>query len=205
LCRKTIEINGTEYLLILEEREDMVTMEKTKVVANRALICEMRHAGAPMREIAEKMGISKERVRQILESNLGSTRHGWLSTLQLCSISGMPRNRVVELCEQGKITPATNWTTGKRRYYLWAPTVPEEINAYYRTHHLCQVCQRPLPRNRIRFCSDACRQERHKYKHMTPIEKKRVLESIKRYRERKRLVGLSLAPDRMPVQAAAVR
>jgi hypothetical protein len=183
-------------MIQVEKKERaMVTMVNSKVAAKRELIFEMRQAGAPMREIAEKMGISKERVRQILSYNLGSTKHGWLSTLQLCVISGMPRNRVVELCEQGVITPATSWTTGSRHYYLWAQSVPDEISDYFKTHHLCQVCQRPLPRNRIHFCSDACRQERHKYKHMTPEEKKRVLASIKRYREKKHQSAQVLAAN----------
>jgi hypothetical protein len=38
----------------------------------------------PMREIAEKIGRTKERVRQILMEGCGSTDHEYLSTLQLC-------------------------------------------------------------------------------------------------------------------------
>ena len=75
----------------------MVTEVKNKTRANRALIYEMRQAGAPMREIAEKVGISKERVSQILTRNIGTTKHEWFSTLQLCEEAGLPRNRVLEL------------------------------------------------------------------------------------------------------------
>lgn len=173
---------------------------KVKMVTNKALIYEMRQAGAPMREIAEKVGISKERVRQILERNLGSSRHAWLSTLQLCTISGLPRNRVLELYEQGVIKPETTWGAGKRHYLLWASEAASTITQHYQTHHLCMVCKKPLPKNRILFCSDSCRQERYKYKYMTLEEKQRVLDNIRRYRERKRRRATTLLPVVMPEQ-----
>jgi predicted nucleic acid-binding Zn ribbon protein len=181
----------------------MQTDIQLKRVANRALIYEMRRAGATMREIAEKAGISKERVRQILSRNLGSTKHEWLSTLQVCALAGLPRNQVMKLYERGVITPVTTWNLGKRHYFLWSSSTPKEVNAYYQTHHLCKVCNQPLPRNRILFCSDACRQERHKYKYMTPEEKQRMLANIKRYRERKRFQ--MPVPAVMPIMATAVR
>lgn len=164
----------------------MVTEAKRGKIADRALIFQMRQAGIPMREIAEKVGISKERVRQILTRNIGSTKHQWFSTLQLCQAAKLPRNRVLELQKLGVITPALTWGIGKRHYLLWAPEAVKAITNYYSTHHFCQICNKPLPKKRILFCSDTCRQERHKYKYMTPEEKKRVLANIRRYRERKR-------------------
>jgi predicted nucleic acid-binding Zn ribbon protein len=146
----------------------------------------MRQAGMPMREIAEKIGRSKERVRQILVKGRGTTNHELLSTLQLCTKSGLPRNRIVELYLDGIIVPATKWDAGNRDYLLWSDEAVEKINAYYENHRLCKVCKKPLPKNRIFFCSDTCRHEQHKYKYMTPEEKKRVLDNIRRYRERKK-------------------
>ncbi len=163
----------------------VVTASRTRP-ADKYEIYKMREAGAPMRAIAEVQGISKERVRQILSRRYGTTDHGWLSTLQICAATGLPRNKVLELFENGIITPAVNWKAGKRHYLLWNNNTVSEVNQYYQEHHLCQVCQCPLPKNRIIFCSDACRQERHKYKYMTLDEKKRVLNNIRRYRERKR-------------------
>jgi lambda repressor-like predicted transcriptional regulator len=164
----------------------MVKQVKSKAVADKNIIFEMRRAGAPMREIAEKVGVSKERVRQILARHNGSTRHEWLSTSQLCAMTGLPRNRVLELHEKGIIVPASTWDTGKRQYFLWAAGSVKTIFTYYDTHHLCRVCNQRLPKNRILFCSDDCRQERRKYKNMTPEEKRRTLANIRRYREKKR-------------------
>jgi predicted nucleic acid-binding Zn ribbon protein len=170
----------------------VVIEAKRGSVANRVLIFEMRKAGCPMREIAERVGISKERVRQILSRNSGTTKHEWCSTLQLCEISGLPRNRVLELQQIGVIQPAFTWGIGKRHYLLWSRDAVKSITEYYSTHHFCKVCNKPLPKKRILFCSDECRQERHKYKYMTDEEKKRVLDNIRRYRDRKKQAAQAL-------------
>jgi hypothetical protein len=165
----------------------MTSNIKVKNGVSRNDIYEMRRSGAPMREIAEKIGRSKERVRQILVRGMGKTNHELLSTLQLCNQSGLPRNRIVELYQDGIITPANKWDIGNRDYLLWPSETIEKIGVYYQTHRLCKVCNKPLPKNRILFCSDNCRHESHKYKYMTPAEKKRVLDNIRRYRERRKI------------------
>lgn len=184
----------------------MVTEVKHNTVADRAVIYQMRQAGAPMREIAEKVGISKERVRQILVQNIGTTKHEWFSTLQLCEEAGLPRNRVLELQKLGVITPTFTWGIGKRHCLLWSRETVKTVTDYYGTHHFCRVCNKPLPKKRILFCSDVCRQERHKYKYMTLEEKKRVLTNIRRYRERKRQASQvfisSVIPVIMPIAAS---
>jgi predicted nucleic acid-binding Zn ribbon protein len=72
---------------------------------------------------------------------------------------------------------------------LWHQDTVVKINVHYQNHRLCKVCNSPLPKNRIFFCSDNCRQERHKYKYMTPEEKKRVLDNIRRYREKRKITA----------------
>jgi hypothetical protein len=165
----------------------MVTIVKSRNTINSSLIFKLRRSGMPMREIAEKIGRSKERVRQILMKDCGTTDHELLSTLQLCNQSGLPRNRVMDLYLDGIINPAAKWDAGNRDYLLWPPEAVAKIKVYYQNHRLCQVCNKPLPKNRIYFCSDNCRHERRKYKFMTPEEKKRVLENIRRYRERRKI------------------
>ena len=172
----------------------MVTAVKTKNLVSKDLVREMRQAGMPMREIAEKIGRSKERVRQILVQGCGSTNHEYLSTLQLCKQAGLPRNRIMDLYLDGIIVPSVKWDAGNRDYLLWPQDAVAKISEYHKNHRLCKVCNRTLPKNMIFFCSDICRQERHKYKYMTPEEKKRVLDNIRRYRERcKTTAGKRLA------------
>jgi predicted nucleic acid-binding Zn ribbon protein len=162
----------------------MVTAVKSRKVVSKEFVLEMRQAGMPMREIAEKIGRSKERVRQILVQGCGSTNHEYLSTLQLCKQSGLPRNRIMDLYLDGIIVPSVKWDAGSRDYLLWPQDAVAKIGEHYKNHRLCKVCNSPLPKNRIFFCSDICRQERHKYKYMTREEKKKVLDNIRRYRER---------------------
>ena len=169
-------------------------MERCDCQATKDLISQMRCSGATMREIGEKVGLSRERVRQILTQISGSTRYQWLSTAQVCKALKMPRNRMGSLQETGIIRPVFNWEFEGRRYALWEPSVTSEILEYYEGHRLCQVCHQPLPKNRIRFCSDNCRFERHKYKNRTPDEKRRMLLHIKQYRERKKLSAISISP-----------
>jgi predicted nucleic acid-binding Zn ribbon protein len=167
----------------------MVAAVKSKKTISKNLVLEMRQSGMPMREIAEKIGRSKERVRQILMEDCGSTNHAYLSTLQLCKQSGLPRNRIIELYLDGIIVPAVKWDAGNRDYMLWHQDAVVKIIAHYQNHRLCKVCNRSLPKNRIYFCSDNCRQERHKYKYMTHEEKKRVLDNIRRYREKRKITA----------------
>jgi len=87
----------------------MVTDVKSRNIASKSVIFEMRRSGMTMREIAEKISRSKERVRQILVQNCGKTDHELLSTLQLCILSGLPRNRVMDLYLDGIIIPAAKW------------------------------------------------------------------------------------------------
>jgi predicted nucleic acid-binding Zn ribbon protein len=164
----------------------MVTAVKSRNVVSKDLVLEMRQAGMPMREIAEKIGRTKERVRQILMEGCGSTDHEYLSTLQLCKQAGLPRNRIIDLYLDGIIVPSVKWDAGHRDYLLWPRDAVAKIGEHYTNHRLCKVCNHPLPKNRIFFCSDSCREERHKYKYMTPEEKKRVLDNIRRYRERRK-------------------
>ena len=153
---------------------------------DRNIVYEMRRSGSSMREIAEKIGRSKERVRQILSTGLGTTNHDLLSTLQLCNQSGLPRNRIIEMYQDGVISRVNKWDAGKRDYLLWSPETVLTISTYYQTHRLCKVCNKPLPKNRILFCSDDCRHEKHKYKYMTPEGRQRVLANIRRYRDKKK-------------------
>jgi predicted nucleic acid-binding Zn ribbon protein len=172
----------------------MVTAVKTRNVVSKDLVLEMRQAGMPMREIAEKIGRTKERVRQILMEGCGSTDNEYLSTLQLCKQAGLPRNRIIDLYMDGIIVPAVKWDAGHRDYLLWPRDAAVKIGEHYKNHRLCKVCNHPLPKNRIFFCSDNCRQERHKYKYMTPEKKKRVLDNIRRYREKRKITaGTQLA------------
>ncbi|MBN1367335.1 MAG: hypothetical protein JW967_05370 [Dehalococcoidales bacterium] len=160
-------------------------------VANRTRISSgdiiaMRESGASLEQIAETIGRTKERVRQILVKNIGTTRHNLLSTQQLYRQLGLPRTRVVELYKDGIITPKAEWKTGNHHYLLWSPNVAEIVTNYYNKNRLCKMCLKPLGKGRWVFCSDECYREGQKYKYKSGEAKRRHLENIKGYLERRR-------------------
>lgn len=146
----------------------------------------MRRSGATLQQIADKIGRTKERVRQILTKNFGTTKRKLMSTEKLCNLMGLPRNWVMQLYQDGVISPAAAWHTETRLFLLWAPATIDHIINYYKTRRLCRICYRPIPKGRWRYCSTDCLKESHKYKYRSAEARQRHIESIKRYREKQR-------------------
>jgi hypothetical protein len=142
----------------------------------------MRRSGSTLQQIADKTGKSKERIRQILISNYGSTKHKLMSTEQLRRLFGFSRHHILELYRGGIITPAKEWDANNGRYLLWSTTAISQINTYNTSTKRCKQCGNPVPPNRRTFCSTKCYIENHKYKNMSSVDKKKHLDSIKRYR-----------------------
>jgi len=159
---------------------------------NQAMVIAMRESGASLEQIAETIGRTKERVRQILVQQTGSTRHAYLSTQQLYQIVGLPRNRIIELYKDGIITPKTEWKTGNHHYLLWSSDVAEKINNYYNVHRLCKICEQPLGKGRWVYCSDNCYREGQKYKYKSDEAKQKHLHNIKEYLERRKELSFAV-------------
>lgn len=149
-------------------------------------IYNMRQSGATLQQIADRIGRTKERVRQILVQNYGSTKHQLISTAQLCKLLGLPRNRVIELYQGSVIIPAVVWNTNSRLFLLWSPVTVEQIIGYYKMHRLCKICYHPIPKGRWVYCSEECYEEGQKYRYKGIEAKQRHIRSIKRYRERRK-------------------
>lgn len=162
----------------------VITSSRTNI--NIDTIYNMRQSGATLQRIGDEVGITKERVRQILVENHGSTKHQLISTEQLCRLLGLPRNRVIELYQDSVITPVAEWNRGNHRYLLFSATTVEQIISYYKTHRLCSICRRPIPRGRRVYCSEQCYKEGHKYRYKSIEAKQRHIRSIKRYTGRRK-------------------
>jgi hypothetical protein len=137
------------------------------------IIYDMRQSGATLQQIADKIGKTKERVRQILVQNYGSTRHQLISTEQLCRLSGLPRNRIIELYEDSVVIPEVEWNTGIRHYLLWSPATWGQVISYYKRHRLCKICHRPIPNDRRVYCCAECCKEGHKYRYKSAEARER--------------------------------
>ena len=160
----------------------MQTVVEQRTEINASAIHAMRHLGATLQQIADKIGKTKERVRQILVKNYGSTKHELISTKQLCKLTGLPRNRIIELYLANVITPVREWDTSIGRYLLWSTSTWGQVISYYKNNRLCKMCHSSIPRSRRYYCSEQCYEESRKYKYRSIEAKQRHLRSVKIYR-----------------------
>lgn len=174
----------------------MQAVLECKNTINATSIYAMRYSGATLRQIADKIGRTKERVRQILIRNYGSTKHKLISTNQLCQLSGLSRNQIIKCYQNNVISPVREWDTSTGHRSLWSLATVERMRVYLdipKTNRLCRICHRPIPINRHRYCSEQCYKESHKYKYWSIEAKQRHRTSMKRYKEiRKQLAQASV-------------
>ncbi|UCC17916.1 MAG: hypothetical protein JSU58_05010 [Dehalococcoidales bacterium] len=159
---------------------------RTRSNVNTNAVYAMRRSGSTLQQIADKTGRSKERIRQILISNYGSTKHKLMSTEQLRRFLGFSRHHILELYSNGVITPAKEWEANNGQYLLWSTTTISQINSYNNATKVCKQCGAVVPPNRRTYCSTRCYTESHKYKNMTDEAQKRHLDSIRRYRAKQK-------------------
>jgi len=149
-------------------------------------IYELRQSGATLQQIGNKMGRTKERIRQILVENYGSSKCPLVSSYKLASMLGSSPRQILGLYQDGVIVPEFEFNTGNRHFLLWSPATMRHINAYYKERRLCKICHRPLTKGRWSYCSDECLSESHKYKYKSAEARQRQLISVKRYRDKRR-------------------
>jgi hypothetical protein len=179
----------------------MQAVIERNITINSTYICAMRDSGATLRQIADKVGRTKERVRQILISSCGSTKHKLLSTSQLCKLTGLSKNRIIKFYQDNIISPVREWDTSTGHRSLWSTSAVKQVIiinslAKYKTNRLCRICHSPVPFNRHYYCSERCYKESHKYKHRSIKARQRHLISMRRYKEkRKRLLQVAAVMD----------
>lgn len=157
---------------------------RTRNSTNINAIYALRRSGATLQQIADRAGKSKERIRQILLTNYGSTGHRLMSTEQLRRLFGFSRHHVLELYRNGIITPVNEWIAGNGQYLLWSVSAVSQITSYQNASRRCRHCGGPVPANRRTFCSTDCYIESHKYRNMSREDKRKHLASIKKYRKK---------------------
>ena len=128
----------------------------------------MRQAGMPMSEIGRAVSVSRERVRQILLRTFGSTTHELLSTTHASVLTGFSVNHIKRLYKLAIISPAFSYNIGRQHRFIWPMRTLQDVKDYYNLHHICCVCQKPIPSRRILYCSDLCKKKRYKGKKLIP-------------------------------------
>lgn len=142
-------------------------------------IKERRQAGATLQEIADEAGRSRERIRQILKQHYGSTRTvfdvGLITTKELAEITGYSYTSILGLKDRGIIEPSG---VGEGGTYLWRPDCVTQIQT---ARGRCKICDKPIPKRRRQYCSEACRVEAGKYKNRPEAQKQAQIERTLRW------------------------
>lgn len=161
--------------------------KKPQAAIDRAKIYEMRQSGVTLREIGEKFGITRERIRQILVYTYGSTHHNLISTAQLSLLIGLATRYIMMLYDNGILKPAYTYDINGQQRLMWSVDTIKVIKEYYSSSHICCVCKRPILPNRKYYCSDHCRREKYRHKNLSPENKQWVIARQLLYREKERL------------------
>ena len=121
----------------------------------------MRQSGTTLDQVANRFGITREGVRQLLTEHYGSTRvRNLLSVTELAQRAGCNYRYIAKLKRRGVIQP--DMVIGHGRT-LWKPDTIVTITRYI-NRHTCPVCQSPVPAHRMIYCSHKCYLEAHRYK-----------------------------------------
>lgn len=148
---------------------------------HKGQIATMRRQGHTLREIGDTVGITRERVRQILVEYYGSTATAsgeLMITRELAEVTGYSRSQIWALKGKGIIEPSG---IGKEGTFLWGSDCVIQVQ----TRGRCKICDKPIPKRCWRYCSEACRVEAGKYKNRPEAQREDQRSRARRsYRER---------------------
>ena len=107
-------------------------------------IAVLRKDGYSLQSIGDVIGVTRERVRQVLNQYYGGTKIPLLTELQVAKICGCSIPQVVKVRKQGKVSPKIR---GGRRYY--DSNAIEEL--FLALQKNCAMCGRPM-KSRTKYC-----------------------------------------------------
>ena len=115
-------------------------------------INDRRQGGATLQEIANDIGITRERVRQILVEQYGTAKvTGFLSTMNVVKqVDGLNLWRLNQLVKLGVVKPVR---AGKKRF--WDAGTVSVLRKYF-LDRKCRICGNLLPISRSVYCCDSC-------------------------------------------------
>jgi len=130
-----------------------------------------RDEGATLQNIAEEIGRTRERVRQILVEHYGTAdvEGEVLTTKQLIELTNYSGTTLYKLYRKGIITKIGKGRLGIGRWPL------ETLNIILE-YRRCKICDKPLGKGKGVYCSEACRVEAGKYKNRPEAQKKAQVE-----------------------------
>lgn len=112
-------------------------------------LADRREGGATLEEIGNEVGISRERVRQILVHHYGTTKMTLLLTAkQLGQLMHLSTTTIARYRRCGIIKPAND--------SHWLPLYNTDAIMAISTFRRCRICDKPLPAGKFSYCSPEC-------------------------------------------------
>ena len=141
------------------------------------MIPELRASGNTLQEIGDKCGVSRERIRQVLNEYYPDNLHpSVLTTGQLARELRMTSQGVRTLCKRLDVQPIRE-AKGYGHKAFW----DQDTLAMLRDVRLCKVCGGYIPFGWKVYCSQQCQQEHSKYKYRSPEGKRKHLVAVRRW------------------------
>lgn len=157
------------------------TASRLEVMTERnEKIASMRTEGFTLEDIGSEVGLTKERIRQILEKDYPSVKTESLTERALAKLLGCSTGKLVRMRERGVISPRI---TGKRHSTIYSPAEIKKAQKALKLN--CAGCGRPLGPDRQIFCKE-CRKEysRYPYPFLTDEQKEKRRQSTRDWIDR---------------------
>ncbi len=171
-------------------------------------MCEEEHAS--MKKIGERLGITKQRVHQLIRKiekdcnvRIASCDASAITLSEASLRLGITSEKIRRLCQMGKIPCERKGKGGGGGSYLLRPEGIAALKAYYETvERRCSLCSGAFTTqqfsNRIICARKTCRRERDRLSRFITCRQAPSAESLMGWRKElwKRLQNLELSPEK---------
>lgn len=141
------------------------------------VIAQMRRSGSTLAEIGNVVGVSRERIRQILNQYYGGTHMACLTENKLAEVIGCYVNRLVELRQKGILRP-------RHTSSLYIYDQREAEKAMLAIQKFCIHCGEPVPKYNSSYCNVCSTEQRRKpWKFRSEESKKQCREAMNRWND----------------------
>jgi ribosomal protein S14 len=143
------------------------------------MIPKMRTNGSTLQEIGNRCGVTRERIRQVLNKYYPDNLHASAFTTEhLARELEISRYCVRSLCNQLGIKPLRA-PREHGKLVLWDKKALPKL----RIAHTCQICGKPIPKGRRYYCSQQCQIQTAKYKYRPPKYKREHSLAVRRWQK----------------------
>ena len=140
-------------------------------------ILNMRKEGKTLQEIGDTVGVTRERVRQILKARWPEKGHIKIPTTTTCAkMLGTSPPRFEKIAKEMGYVFKQFYV-----YHIWTPEALEAVKTYLRDRK-CRICGKNLYLNERVYCSMKCLIESRAYRNRPEAVKKRHKLQVKKWK-----------------------